>query len=78
MYSAASQAVEEYVVLADFVTDADGELSVSAGDVVQLVSRETTGNQSVSHELSKTSCYGTQVIESNFYYRIIFERVVAG
>ena len=39
----ASPAEEEYVLLADYITDAEGELSLSAGDVVQLVNRETTG-----------------------------------
>lgn len=34
---------EEYVLLADYVTDTEGELSVSAGDVVQLINREATG-----------------------------------
>ena len=41
--AAACPTEEEYVLLADYVTDIEGELSVSAGDVVQLVNREATG-----------------------------------
>ena len=37
---------EEYILLADYNTDAVGELSLSAGDVVQLINRETTGEPS--------------------------------
>jgi hypothetical protein len=36
---------EEYVLVADYVTDTKGELSVSAGDVVQLINREATGTK---------------------------------
>lgn len=41
--AAAGPTEEEYVLLADYVTDIEGELSVSAGDVVQLINREATG-----------------------------------
>ena len=42
--AAAGPTEEEYVLLSDYVTDIEGELSVSAGDVVQLINREATGN----------------------------------
>ena len=42
---ATGQSEEEYILLADYVTDAVGELSLTAGDVVQLINRETTGEQ---------------------------------
>ena len=41
--AAATTQEEEYVLVADYVTDTEGELSVSAGDVVQLINREATG-----------------------------------
>ena len=41
--AAAATQEEEYVLVADYVTDTEGELSVSAGDVVQLINREATG-----------------------------------
>ena len=41
----AGQSEEEYILLADYVTDAVGELSLTAGEVVQLINRETTGEQ---------------------------------
>ena len=42
----ANYAEEDYVILADYTTDVEGELTVLAGDVVQLVNRETTGQRS--------------------------------
>lgn len=39
----ANYAEEQYVLLADYTTDVEGELTVLAGDVVQLINRETTG-----------------------------------
>ena len=34
---------EEYVILANYTTEMEGELNVSAGEVVQLINRDTTG-----------------------------------
>lgn len=34
---------EEYVLLADYESKAEGELSVKVGDIVKVINREATG-----------------------------------
>ena len=76
--AAAATQEEEYVLVADYVTDTEGELSVSAGDVVQLINREATGIIIIIIIIIIKLAYHNNIIlwlDENIFFRMVVSQL---